>query len=600
MTEKKKPTLYLIDGSNYVYRAFFAIQGLTNSRGVPTNAVFGFNNMLAKLLRDRKPEHIAVVFDAKGPTFRNEAFEDYKAHRKPMPDELKPQFGMIKNLVRAYRIPVLEIGGIEADDVIGTLARRFEGEGVNVVIVSGDKDLMQLVSDGVVMIDTMKDKTYDAAGVEERFGVGPDRVAELLGLMGDTSDNIPGVPGVGPKTALQLIKEYGTVEGVLQNVGKIRNERIRKAVTEHADQARLSRELAVVKTDADVELALESARYEGPDREALKAIFKEMEFSSLIQDLEVRDRASGGRNELVTTAEALHGLIRRIEKAGECALHLELTSELPMYAELAGMALSLEPGEAFYIPLKTGKGPEGGAPWRDHALKELSPVLSQREDPQTRPRPEEHSHRPCPAGDPPSGDGLRHHGGLLPSQPLEEEPRHHRGGPGIPGPRADPGERDRGQRRKSPVACRRGSRAHEGICGPACRGVPQALSHPHGKDPGAGSERSLRTGGDAARGGAGRHGAEGRPHRSRAPPGDVGTIRSTPCPVGGEDLPTCGGALQHQLAQAAPGHPLRQAQAREGTQDEGGIFHRRGGPHRRLPRGTNFPRRSSPTGASRS
>jgi DNA polymerase-1 len=375
MTEKKKPTLYLIDGSNYVYRAFFAIQGLTNSRGVPTNAVFGFNNMLAKLLRDRKPEHIAVVFDAKGPTFRNEAFEDYKAHRKPMPDELKPQFGMIKDLVRAYRIPVLEIGGIEADDVIGTLARRFEGEGVNVVIVSGDKDLMQLVSGGVVMIDTMKDKTYDAAGVEERFGVGPDRVAELLGLMGDTSDNIPGVPGVGPKTALQLIKEYGTVEGVLQNVGKIRNERIRKAVAEHADQARLSRELAVVKTDADVELALESARYEGPDREALKAIFKEMEFSSLIQDLEVRDRVSGGRNELVTTAEALHGLIRRIEKAGECALHLELTSELPMYAELAGMALSLEPGEAFYIPLKTGKGPEGGAPWRDHALKELSPVL---------------------------------------------------------------------------------------------------------------------------------------------------------------------------------------------------------------------------------
>ena len=372
----QKPTLYLIDGSNYVYRAFFAIQGLTNSRGVPTNAVFGFNNMLAKLLRDRKPEHIAVVFDAKGPTFRNEAFEDYKAHRKPMPDELKPQFGIIKNLVRAYRIPLLEIGGIEADDVIGTLARRFEGEGVNVVIVSGDKDLMQLVSDGVVMIDTMKDKTYDAAGVEERFGVGPDRVAELLGLMGDTSDNIPGVPGVGPKTALQLIKEYGSVEGVLQNVGKIRNERVRKAVADHADQARLSRELAVVKTDADVELALDSARYDGPDREALKAIFKEMEFSSLIQDLEVRDRASGGRNELVTTAEALHGLIRRIEKAGECALHLELTSELPMYAELAGMALSLEVGEAFYIPLKTGKGQEGGAPWRDHALKELASVLS--------------------------------------------------------------------------------------------------------------------------------------------------------------------------------------------------------------------------------
>jgi len=375
MTEKQKTTLYLIDGSNYVYRAFFAIQGLANSRGVPTNAVFGFNNMLAKLLRDRKPEHIAVVFDAKGPTFRNEAYGEYKAHRKPMPDELKPQIGVIKNLVRAYRIPLLEIEGIEADDVIGTLARKFAAEGVKVVIVSGDKDLMQLVSGDVVMVDTMKDKTYDRAGVEERFGVGPDRVAEVLGLMGDTSDNIPGVPGVGPKTALQLIREYGSVEGVLQNVGKIRNERVRKALTENADQARLSRELAVVKTDADVELALESARYEGPDREALKALFKEMEFSSLVQDLEVRDRASGGRNELVTTAEALHGLILRIEKAGECALHLELTSGYPMYSELAGIALSLEPGEAFYIPLQVGKGPGSGAPWRDHALKELSAVL---------------------------------------------------------------------------------------------------------------------------------------------------------------------------------------------------------------------------------
>jgi len=367
----QKPTLYLIDGSNYVYRAFFAIQGLTNSRGFPTNAVYGFNNMLTKLLRDRKPEHIAVVFDAKGPTFRNEAFEDYKAHRKPMPDELKPQIGVIKNLVRAYRIPLLEIEGIEADDVIGTLSRKFEAGGVKVVIVSGDKDLMQLVSDGVVMIDTMKDKTYDASGVEERFGVGPDRVAELLGLMGDASDNIPGVPGVGPKTALQLIRDYGSVEGVLHNAAKIRNERIRKAVTEHAAQARLSRELALVKTDADVELDLDQARYEGPDRESLKALFKEMEFSSLIQDLEVRDRAQSGTVHLVSTAEELHGLIRGVEKAGELALYPALSSELPMYAELAGLGLAHTPGEAFYIPLGAG-----GLPWRDHALKELAPVLS--------------------------------------------------------------------------------------------------------------------------------------------------------------------------------------------------------------------------------
>ena len=371
MTVKPNPTLYLVDGSNYVYRAFFAIQGLTNSRGFPTNAVYGFNNMLAKLLRERKPEYIAVVFDAKGPTFRNEAFEDYKAHRKPMPDALKPQVAVIKDLVRAYRIPLLEIEGIEADDVIGTLARKFEAEGVQVIIVSGDKDLMQLVSDGVVMIDTMKDKTYDAAGVEERFGVGPDRVADLLGLMGDASDNIPGVPGVGPKTALQLIKDYGSLEGVLRNAAKIRNERIRKAVSEHAERARLSRELALVRTDAEVDLDLDRARYEGPDREALKALFKELEFSSLIQDLEVRDRKASGKVHLVSTAEALHGLVRGIEQAGSVALWPVLSSELPMYGELVGLGLAHTPAEAFYVPLGAGR-----AAWRDHALRELSPLLS--------------------------------------------------------------------------------------------------------------------------------------------------------------------------------------------------------------------------------
>ena len=308
--------------------------------------------MLTKLLRDHKPEHIAVVFDAKGPTFRSETYEQYKAHRKPMPDGLKPQFGVIKDLVRAYRIPLLEIEGIEADDVIGTLTRKFEGEGASVVIVSGDKDLMQLVSDNVVMVDTMKDKAYDIAGVEERFGVGPGKVAEILGLMGDTSDNIPGVPGVGPKRALELIKEYGTVEGVLQNLEEIRNERLRKAIAEHADQARLSRELATVKTDAEVDLSLESARYAGPDREALKAIFKEMEFSSLIQDLEVRDRAKGGQYKLIQSEGELHDLVKLLEKAGEFSLYMELTSELPMFAELAGIALSMKPAEAVYILLR--------------------------------------------------------------------------------------------------------------------------------------------------------------------------------------------------------------------------------------------------------
>ncbi|HNQ02962.1 MAG TPA: DNA polymerase, partial [Syntrophales bacterium] len=188
---------------------------------------------------------------------------------------------------------------------------------------------------------------------------------------GDASDNIPGVPGVGPKTALQLIKDYGSLEGVLRNAAKIRNERIRKAVSEHAEQARLSRELALVRTDAEVDLDLDRARYEGPDREALKALFKELEFSSLIQDLEVRDRKASGKVHLVSTAEALHGLVRGIEQAGSVALWPVLSSELPMYGELVGLGLAHTPAEAFYVPLGAGR-----AAWRDHALRELSPLLS--------------------------------------------------------------------------------------------------------------------------------------------------------------------------------------------------------------------------------
>jgi DNA polymerase-1 len=247
-------TLLLVDGSSYLYRAFHAMPDLRTSAGEPVGALRGYINML-RALRDQVPcDYLACVFDAPGKTFRDEIFPEYKANRAEMPADLARQIPAIHEAVRALGWPVVMIEGIEADDVIGTLARKFAQEGARIVIVSGDKDLMQLVSERVVMIDTMKDKTYDIAGVEERFGVGPGKVAEILGLMGDTSDNIPGVPGVGPKRALELIKEYGTVEGVLENLQSIRNERLRNAIAEHSDQARLSRELATVKTDADVDL----------------------------------------------------------------------------------------------------------------------------------------------------------------------------------------------------------------------------------------------------------------------------------------------------------------------------------------------------------
>ena len=220
MEEKKRPKLVLVDGSNYLFRAFYAIRELSNSKGFPTNAIYGFTTMLMKLLRDQAPDYIAIAFDVKGPTFRHEAFADYKATRRAIPDTLIPQIPYVKEIVRGFSIPIIEQAGLEADDIIGTIARRQAQEGMDVVIVSGDKDLMQLVSGNVVMVDTMKDKTYDVAAVTERFGVGPDKVVEILGLMGDTSDNIPGVPGIGPKGALRLIEQFGGVKEILDPPGK--------------------------------------------------------------------------------------------------------------------------------------------------------------------------------------------------------------------------------------------------------------------------------------------------------------------------------------------------------------------------------------------
>ncbi len=202
--EKKRPRFVLVDGSNYLFRAFYAIRELSNSKGFPTNAIYGFTTMLMKLLRDHEPDCIAVAFDVKGPTFRHDAYDGYKATRKAIPDALIPQIPFVKEIVRGFSIPVLEQQGIEADDIIGTIARRQAEAGMEVVIVSGDKDMMQLVSEDIRMVDTMKEKSYDVAAVKERFGVGPEQVVEILGLMGDTSDNIPGVPGIGPKSLADI------------------------------------------------------------------------------------------------------------------------------------------------------------------------------------------------------------------------------------------------------------------------------------------------------------------------------------------------------------------------------------------------------------
>jgi DNA polymerase-1 len=364
-----QPTLFLVDGSNYLFRAFYAIRDLSNSKGFPTNALYGFTNMLLKLIREHDVRFIAVAFDVKGPTFRHEAFDGYKATRRAVPEALLPQIPYVKEIVRGFSIPVLERQGIEADDILGTLARRYETLGMKVVLVSGDKDLMQLVTDNVTVVDTMNDKVYDRQAVRERFGVEPEQVPEVLGLMGDASDNIPGVPGIGAKGAQRLIEEFGSVEAVLGNLEKVHNGRAKAALAENAGQARLSRDLAVIRTDADVDFDLEDARWRGPNAEALKELFREFEFSSLLQQLKIREKAVEGEYRLVWTETDVKDLAARLSREGAFTLGVLADGDDPMKADLVGLSLCPDPGEVFYLPVSS----EGGT---EEVLRPLASVLA--------------------------------------------------------------------------------------------------------------------------------------------------------------------------------------------------------------------------------
>ncbi|MDO9515868.1 MAG: DNA polymerase I [Syntrophales bacterium] len=361
MTEKaSQPSVFLIDGTNYIYRAFYAIRGLSTSRGFPTNAIYGFTNMLMKLCRDWAPEYIAIAFDAKGPTFRHEAYDQYKANRSAMPDDLRPQIPPIKDIVRGFSIKVIEEQGIEADDVIGTLAKRYEAAGMRVIIASGDKDLMQLVSDNVLMVDTMKDISYDIEGVKERFGVGPDRVIDILGLAGDASDNVPGVPGVGEKTALKLVKEFGSLEEVLKNAGKVKGKGLSEKLTEFAAQARMSRDLVTIRTDVPIDFDLEDIRFREPDVEVLQGIFREFEFPGLVSRLgegveKEEEDATGYR--LITDGDEVAPFLDELRAAGGFSFDLQLTPDDAVRARIVGVALCCGAQRACYLPLAhTGEG----------------------------------------------------------------------------------------------------------------------------------------------------------------------------------------------------------------------------------------------------
>ncbi len=343
--------LYLIDGSSYIYRAYYAIRQLSNSKGLATNAVLGFTKMLLKVVREEQPDHLAIIFDAKGPTFRKEIYPEYKANRSAMPEDLRPQIPLIKELVQAFNMPALELVGYEADDIIATLARRFAAEGMAVTIVTGDKDLMQVVDERIRLLDTMKDRVVGLKEVAERFGGTPDKVIEVQALAGDSSDNVPGVPGIGEKTAKQLIQDFGSVENLLANIDKVSGKKRQENLRQFGDQARLSKQLVTLIDDLAMDIDYEQLKLSEPDRKKLTDLFKELEFHKLLQEFSSDQRASGEGYRLVQSEAELDEMLAALQKAELIAFDTETTSLDPLRADLVGLSFSVEAEQGWYIPV---------------------------------------------------------------------------------------------------------------------------------------------------------------------------------------------------------------------------------------------------------
>jgi len=382
-TPQAKPEhVYLIDGSSFIFRAYFANMRNPMSRadGTPVGAVYGFCSMLMKLLGDTDADHVAVVFDTARKTFRNDIYGEYKAHRPPPPDDLIPQFALVREAVKAFNVASVEMEGYEADDLIATYAKQASAMGAQVTIVSIDKDLMQLVDDNISMMDTMKNRIITHDEVVEKFGVGPDRVVDVQALAGDSSDNVPGVAGIGPKTAAQLINEYGDLETLLERAGEIKQTKRRERLIEQAEMARISKQLVTLCQDVPIEQTLADFATRQIDAEKLIAFFEEQSFKSLIpriaakfgvelsmdEDGQTQERASGEvalpnmaslspketSYELVQDEATLSRWVEGARLCGTVAVDTETDSLNAMSANLVGVSLSYEVGKACYIPLR--------------------------------------------------------------------------------------------------------------------------------------------------------------------------------------------------------------------------------------------------------
>ena len=345
-------TVFLIDGSSQMYRAYHAIRGLTAPDGQPTNAVFGFVNMLRKLIADHRPALIAAAFDVRGPTFRNELAADYKANRAPMPPDLREQVPHVHEACEALGVPVLTHETFEADDVIGTLAGQARAAGFDVAIVTGDKDFFQLVRDGVSVFNPRDPGTwYDAEGVQEKFGVRPGQVIDVLALMGDSIDNVKGVPGIGEKGARELIAAHGSLDALLEHTVDVRQKRYRTALEQHADEARRSRELVTIRTDVPVPFDPETLRYGGPSPERCFALFTSLGFRTLVAEYAPTAATVEKDYDVVRSESDLAALLASVARAGRMGLAVLADAPDAMRADLVGIALSAGPGHARYLPL---------------------------------------------------------------------------------------------------------------------------------------------------------------------------------------------------------------------------------------------------------
>lgn len=353
MTAQHDKPLILVDGSSYLYRAFHALPPLTNSAGLPTGAIYGVINMLRRLLADYQPQHIAVVFDAKGKTFRDELYEAYKANRGAMPEELIKQIDPLHDIIRAMGIPLLVVEGIEADDVIGTLAVAATQQGLKTLISTGDKDFAQLVNEHITLVNTMSNSILTPLSVEEKFGIPPHLIIDYLTLTGDAIDNIPGVPQVGPKTAVKWLKEHGNLDNLLANADKISGkvgENLRACI----EKIPLTKILVTIKTDAVLPLSLEELQLKSADQATLQTLFKTLEFKTWFNELAAKDvivtENKYAHYEIILSEQQFEKYIAQLCKAKIFAFDTETTSLDPFTAKLVGLSFAIEPGKAIYIP----------------------------------------------------------------------------------------------------------------------------------------------------------------------------------------------------------------------------------------------------------